>query len=534
MDRKNTFLTFVWLILPGLLLAPSAWSQYPNVRVSLPTSTDPEEVTIAINPTNPANLVAAANLDYYFVSMDGGQSWVEAHLTSSFGVAGDPSLTYDAAGNLYYGHLSYPGPGQWLDRIVVQKSTDGGITWNDGSGIGLHPPAQQDKEWLATDRTDSPFRNNVYVAWTEFDKYGSPSPQDSSRILFSRSTDSGATWSPPVRVSDTAGDAVDSDGTVEGAVPAIGPNGEVYLAWSGPLGIMFDKSLDGGLTFGRDVFVADQPGGWDFDVPGLSRCNGMPITASDVSDSPYRGTIYVVWSDQRNGSDNTDVFLVKSTDGGDSWGPIKRVNDDNTVSHQFLPWMTVDPLTGVIWIVFYDRRNTSGNATEVYVARSADGGETFDSFRVSETAFTPQPEVFFGDYINIAARGGNVYPIWMRMDNGQLSVWVALIKDTTTTLVAEHRPAPADFTLRQNYPNPFLRATNISFGLRRRSHVRLDVYTLTGELVTQLANSDYPPGDYSTIWDGRDRRGRFMPSGVYFYRLVTERQVITRRLLLLR
>jgi hypothetical protein len=69
---------------------------------------------------------------------------------------------------------------------------------------------------------------------------------------------------------------------VEGAVPAVGPEGQVYVAWGGPLGIMLDKSLDGGVTFGRDLFVTDQPGGWAFGVPGLRRANGMPVTAVSV------------------------------------------------------------------------------------------------------------------------------------------------------------------------------------------------------------------------------------------------------------
>ena len=82
-----------------------------------------------------------------------------------------------------------------------------------------------------------------------------------------------------MRISDKGGNCVDSDSTVEGAVPAIGPNGEVFVSWAGPLGIMFDKSTDGGVTFGNDTFVTTQPGGWDFDVPAIYRANGLPITA---------------------------------------------------------------------------------------------------------------------------------------------------------------------------------------------------------------------------------------------------------------
>lgn len=405
-----------------------------NILVSHPGSFSPEEVTICVNPTDSQNLVAGSNLDFYYYSNDGGWTWMEGLLSSSIGIWGDPCVIFDAEGNLYYGHLSNPIEGDFIDRIVVQKSTDGGRTWNDGAGIGLNPPKDQDKEWLAADLTDSPFRNNIYVAWTEFDRYGSPDPEDRTRILFSYSGDSGDHWSKPVVISDATGNCLDGDNTVEGAVPAVGPQGEVYLSWGGPLGIMFDRSFDGGKTFGKDIFVTSQPGGWNIDIPGIYRCNGMPVTACDTSHSPYRGNIYIMWSDQRNGHYDTDVFLIKSTDGGDTWGPIVRVNDDSPGRHQFFPWMTIDQSNGNIYVVFYDRRDSNDNSTEVYIAKSSDGGETFKNYKVSDFPFSPVSGIFFGDYINIAASNGKIYPIWGRMDGIDLSVWMVIIEDSSASL----------------------------------------------------------------------------------------------------
>jgi hypothetical protein len=418
---------------PALSQIPDGmFPEFTNVRINNVSSVDPEEVSIAINPLDPLNLAAGANIRYYYHSTNGGLTWTQGNLTSTYGVWGDPCLVFDGRGYLYFGHLSNPpSPGYWIDRIVVNRSTTGGSSWNSGVGVGFNPPVRaQDKEWIAADMTTSPYRHNLYMAWTEFDSYGSTSPTDSTRILFSRSTDAGVTWAAPLRLSEHGGDCVDEDNTVEGAVPAVGPNGEIYTAWSGPLGIMFDRSTDGGLTFGNDIFVTTQPGGWDFGVPGIYRCNGMPVTACDVSNSPYRGHVYVLWSDQRNGLGDTEVFLIKSTDGGTTWGSTRRVNNDLTATQQFFPWMTIDQSTGYVYAVFYDRRNTVGNATEVWVARSTDGGETFSNFRVSQSAFTPTPGVFFGDYTNIAAMNGKVYPIWMRLDGSTLSVWTALVTDS--------------------------------------------------------------------------------------------------------
>ncbi len=419
-----------------LLLSYPQFAQYQNVMINNASSTDPEEVSIAIDPSNPNYLAAGANINYAYYSTNGGYNWFQQSLSSSLGVWGDPCLVFDGSGNLYYGHLSVAS--YWIDRIVIQRSTNHGVNYNDGASIGFNNPKNQDKEWIGIDMTNSPYHGNVYVTWTEFDNYGSSNPGDSSRIRFSRSTDQGITWSNAVTISDVSGDCIDSDNTDEGAVPCVGPNGEVYVSWAGPLGLMFDKSTDGGVTWGTDIFVSDIPGGWDFDVSGIYRANGLPITACDTSSaSPYKGNIYINWSDQRNGATNTDVFFVKSTDGGNTWTSPLKVNDDNTTRHQFFTWMTIDQTTGFIYCGFYDRRNTTGAATDFYVARSTDGGDTFDNFIVSESSFTPSSNVFFGDYTNIAAYDRMIYPIWMRLDGGTLSVWTAIINDTTSVVPVE-------------------------------------------------------------------------------------------------
>jgi len=409
-------------------------AQYKNIKINKAGDFDrPDEPSVTINPTNPNNIVVGANINNIYYSTDGGFNWKRNAMNSQYGVWGDPCVVYDTVGNLYYGHLSNtPSPGFWIDRIVVQKSKDGGISFNSGAGIGYNPPKKkQDKEWLAADMSSSKFRNNLYAAWTEFDDYGSQLSTDSTRILFSRSTDFGESWSAPIKISDASGDCSDEDNTVEGAVPAVGPNGEVYISWSGSLGIMFDKSTDGGNTFGKDILVTNQPGGWSFDVDGIYRANGMPVTACDISHSTYRGNIYITWSDQRNGEKNTDVFFIKSVDGGKTWKNTIKVNDDSSGRDQFFNWMTVDQVTGFIYLVFYDRRNTTGNATDVYLAKSTDGGDSFINFKISESSFIPLKSSFFGDYTNIAAYNGKIYPVWARNDNGEKSIIISIINENT-------------------------------------------------------------------------------------------------------
>lgn len=153
------------------------------------------------------------------------------------------------------------------------------------------------------------------------------------------------------------------------------------------------------------------------------------MTAVDMSEGPHRGRVYVCWADQRNGEDNVDIFLAYSDNKGDTWSKPTRVNTDKGTRHQFLPWMTTDPLTGIVYVVFYDRRNYKDNQTDVYLARSFDGGATFTNERISESSFEPNRSKFFGDYNHISAYGGRVRPIWTRMHNGQLSIMTAIIED---------------------------------------------------------------------------------------------------------
>ena len=350
-----------------LLFAFGSTSQ--NVMISNVAS--PNEPSIKMNPLNPDIIVAGANLYNCYYSSDGGLTWSRIQMTSSYGVWGDPVIDVDADGNFYFFHLSNPPSGNWIDRIVCQKSTTNGMTWNDGSYTGLNGTKAQDKQWSIIDRNT----NHIYMTWTQFDDYGSSNPNDKSNILFSKSLDQGETWTTPVKVNIIDGNCIDEDDTVEGAVPALGPNGEIYVAWAGPNGLVFNKSLDQGDTWlTEEIAIDPMPTGWDYDIPRINRANGLPITKCDLSGGPNHGTIYVNWSDQRNGANDTDIWLSKSIDGGETWSTPARVNDDPPGKQQFFTWMDIDQTNGNLFFVFYDRREHNDANTDVYLAYSADGG----------------------------------------------------------------------------------------------------------------------------------------------------------------
>lgn len=408
-------------------------SSYKNIEIDASSfGTGACEPSICISPVDKNIIVAGSILDRVYYSEDGGKSWTKNKMKSSSGVYGDPVVRADFKGNFYFSHLANPTGKAWqdeefLDRIVTQKSTDNGKTWTDGSYTRPNNPKDQDKQWLAIDPND----NTVYMTWTEFDLYDSKNPDDHSRIMFAKSTDEGESWTEPLPISQKEGNCLDGDQTTEGAVPAVSSDGKLYVAWSYDEKIYFDRSFDKGKTWlTDDIVVADQPGGWDFPIYGIMRCNGMPITEVDQSNGPHKGTIYVNWSDQRNGEKDTDIWISKSTNNGDTWTAPKRVNDDLPGKDQFFTWMDVDPITGYIYIVFYDRRNHTVDDlnTDVYLAYSTDGAETFTNMKISESPFKPTKYVFFGDYNDISAYDGSVRPIWTRLDKARLSVWTSLLE----------------------------------------------------------------------------------------------------------
>ncbi|MEY4287490.1 MAG: hypothetical protein RL511_1579 [Bacteroidota bacterium] len=395
--------------------------QIPPVAVQYPYNEC--EPSIAINPRNPNEITAGTVLQGYHVSTDGGHTWKSSVLKSPYGVYGDPVLQYDQTGRLYYFHLSDYNKTSHLDRIVCQVSDRPG-KFSKGSFPKPNGTKVQDKHWVVID----PKTNVLYMTWTQFDAYDSADPKDTSIIVFSKSTDRGLSWTDPIRISKYGGDCLDGDNTVEGAVPALGPNGEIFVCWTGPRGIMFQKSTDGGLTWlSEERKLADHVGGWDIQIPGIYRANGFPFLMSDMSGGPHNGTLYLNWCDQRNGADNTDVWLIKSTDAGQTWSEPMQVNQDKDPRHQFLTSMAIDQVRGDLHFVYYDRRRFKDNRTDVVWATSTDGGQTFKEQRISNQPFLPNPMVFFGDYLGIAAHNGRIRPIWPRMDNNKITLWVGLI-----------------------------------------------------------------------------------------------------------
>jgi len=90
------------------------------------------------------------------------------------------------------------------------------------------------------------------------------------------------------------------------------------------------------------------------------------------------------------------------------------------------------------------------------------------------------------------------------------------------------------YSLRQNYPNPFNPVTHISYDIIEATNVTIRIYDLLGRSVKTLVNERKDVGTYTTLWNGLDQNGSKVASGVYIYRLETERFNTTKKMLLLK
>ena len=501
----------------ALLLSVNLTAQNPNIQIGF-SNEWPNEPSVCMNPANPNQIIIGSVIDNYYTTDDGGLSWQHGIMTSSFGVNGDPVILADNSGNFYYFHL-VPN----LSRVVCHKKSGLLSPWTVESYTAVYEDYDIDKEWATYD----PVTNNLYCSWTRFNTWGSSNPNDSTDIFLSKSTDGGLTWGEQKLISNIGGNATGGFGSVHGSYPATGPNGEVYIAWWSPAGLMFDKSTDEGETWlSTDINITGFPVQWIVGIPGIQTGVSFPVTACDRSNGPDHGTIYVNWTDKRNGSNDANIWIAKSTDGGTTWSSPIRVNDDGPGKHQFFNYITIDQVTGKVYVIYYDRRNYTDTRTDVYLAISENGGETFTNYKISDSPFIPYSTLFFGHYIGVSAHNDHVFATWMRMDAGELTIWGARIDPGT---VGQDNITAIPFSLSQNAPNPFHESTFFSFKMENPGDVTLTVSDMFGhEVATLIDKERMNTGKHVCTFSPEKFN---LPSGIYHYSLVTNNKTITKKMI---
>src|SRR5262245_10874786 len=279
-------------------------------------------------------------------SSDGGNTFTDGGTlpTNAIGDAGDPVLARNnTTGRIYFSTLGFNAPG----TIQMFRSDDNGVSWM--APVNATPGGDnEDKQWHTVDNFPGAGNGNVYVVSRRFGV--------GPGIYFFRSTDHGATFGPTGGTLITAG--------AQGAYVAVAPDHSIYAFWYAGTTIQMRRSTDFGLTFGAPITVASGLVGGtngDLALTGLRqgtgtfsgfRSNEFPHAAVN----PTNGHIYVTFANNPAGTDKADVFVVMSTDGGATWGPATRVNDDATTTDQWQPTIAVTPDGSRVGVFYYSRQ----------------------------------------------------------------------------------------------------------------------------------------------------------------------------------
>jgi hypothetical protein len=416
------------------------------------------EPFVAVNPTNPSNIVGVFQQDRWSnggahglvaaTSHDGGSTWTEswAHFSNCSGGtaanggdyarASDPWVSFAPNGDVYQISLSASAD-VTVSAVLVSKSTDGGDTWSEPTtlarNVSAFPegPGFNDKESITADPTNA---NNVYAVWDRSrfpsDQAGITAQQNAASIrgdiMFSRTTDGGQTWSPARDILGlnqnefTVGNqiAVLPNGTLVDIFEDLNGSGAQHSPNQFHQSVI--RSTDHGVTWSKviDISTDGSIAVRDPDTGAFVRSGaGLP----DIAVAP-NGTLYAVWSDGRfSGFTHDDVALSRSTDGGLHWSAPIKANASPAGVAAFTPSVDVAS-DGTVAVTYYDFRNntpsTSTLPTDAFAVFSHDGGSTFGGeVRLTPTSFDLDlaPNAggkFLGDYVGLSHAGATFVPFY--------------------------------------------------------------------------------------------------------------------------
>src|SRR5436309_5598484 len=376
---------------------------FPNVTQSETFTTanpdNPNQIVVAYNDSrgrnfNPINISGAS------VSTDGGTTFTR--LTKATGQSpfdntfGDPVVLYHKpSGSWVTVWLDAACGGQGLGGY---KSTtpDDPNSWthfcafNEGS-------ADRESGWADNDPS-SPFFGSLYISWNDFNV-------GNAKIFVIRSTDGGTTWSSPVMVSTQPTFVRNTQITGD-----LGGNGTIYIAGMDEGGGGFPhndtnlifKSTDGGATWSNTYTGTPFPG------PGVGAVGYFAVMFTDFGGywrhegwgepAAFNNVVHLVYAQHGTGSDAGDVYYIRSTDGGVTFGAPFKLNSDSTTRPQWQPNISVSD-AGTLLATWYDAREsttcTYGNpgvpCYRMWARKSNDNGMTWLADDTLSDVVSPLP-----------------------------------------------------------------------------------------------------------------------------------------------
>ena len=391
------------------------------------------EPAVAINPTNPKNVVAGCNSPTgaveIMVSNDGGLTWAKRILGTGTGPGGDglpksfcdPSIAFDRFGNGYFVYLDLS------ERCVLVRSKNGGVTFTDpvtiaGPGTDQPTVAAGPGVTASTASVWITFRNSS----------GSISARGAQATALGTVGAFGAEFGAP---GSNGGNFGDVD---------IGPKGQVMVTYQlpannqGPSAIFVNLKPDGTGPgpFGGPIKVTNtNVGGFDVIPAQSSRTiDAEAGLAWDCAHSQHNGRVYLLYTEEPVAESNdTDVLIRFSDDDGATWSKPVKVSDDKKKRSQFLCKLALDQTTGNLGAIFYDCRRDDGTIgpgstnsvpnddVHVFATASNNGAATWAkniqiTKGVSNGSNSSNPNEL-ADYIGLAFNKGVMQAAWTDNSN---------------------------------------------------------------------------------------------------------------------
>jgi len=432
-------------------------------------------IQVGPNPSGPGLVFTKVQISGYSFSADGGETFTSGFVPAAPGVGpftfGDGVVAVDRRGNFYYASLGQTANG--LGSVTVNKSTDGGKTFGPGVIAGVDDGS--DKSWIAVgpDPND-PDRDNVYVTWTTFSLSG-------SAVSFAVSKDGGQTFQTTIGLFAPGEDPDPSkpQNFIQFTNPVVDPaNGRLYIPFAQFSNVDTDflrmlVSDDAGQSFhfvnfnipgapdprlvplvqpgtfedcGRPgggfrlaIVQGSDIGGGRFGFPRFIRSSRLTIQpalavsrgnlflAYNASDSPFFG-------DPSSGS---NIFLLRSTDGGNTWSGPQQVNPSvGGEPRHIYPAIAIGEAGREAAIDYYTQHaDGSVDLDLVSARREGNRVELGDAIRVTSQSFSLTPSNIpiptkaqpfrttnfdrnivpcydLGEYVGLFNNKGKVYATW--------------------------------------------------------------------------------------------------------------------------
>lgn len=445
-------------------------------------------------------------------SMGGAWTYNVQMVEPTYTAHTNPCLAVNDSNILYYALAGFDSAAPPSD-IFVFTSTDSGFSF--GSPVLATPGTPNTFEarpWIAA-RGDTAYL--TYHSFRGRDEW----PYRNGDIYFTRSTDRGQSFLPPIRINDNP-----QDTTGRGApTVAVASGGLLYVVWSmdtrnaPEIGIYCATSTDGGRTFGPNHIVT--PTVWQKDMPWRTGPLAMSAASRDS------GYLYITWADQRDTiprDTSTDVWFVRSTDCGISFSLPLRLSEQTLRGHCFMPAIEVDrhEAIHVLWYGPYD--GVPGDTFKLAQASSylTHGGTFYGPYSVSSQKSYPKLGGpwgnSLGEYISI---GSEMALYWTDSRGTSQDIYFANGDYSGVEDKGASDAVIQGISLEQNVPNPVTDHALLAFSLPRPAIVSLRLYDISGRRVKTLTKGQREAGYHVFRWDGDDEAGHPVPSGIYLYRL---------------